>query len=110
MPPTRLAGPSAAASGATRRCEVTGPAFCDSPVWSTPCTASPSRTAAEPSTWLTVTMPVPPIPARNTSAAAGRSTSGTAGGSGRSPGEPERAAPDGSSTVTNDGQSPARQE
>ena len=105
--PTRLAGPSTAASRAMRRCDVTGPAFCDSPVWSTPCTAKPSRTAAEPSTWLTVTMPVPPMPARNTSPAAGRSTSGTDGGSGRS----GRAVdPDAASTVTNDGQSPARQE
>ena len=106
--PTRLAGPSSAASRAMRRWDVTGPAFCDSPVWSTPCTASPSRTAAEPSTWLTVTMPVPPMPARNTSPD-GRAArpSGTDGGSGRS----GRAVdPDPASTVTNDGQSPARQE
>ena len=87
---------------------MTGPAFCDSPVWSTPCTASPSRTAAEPSTWLTVTMPVPPMPARKTSPVAGRDDVGH--------GRRLRPAPDGAvgpgraSTVTNDGQSPARQE
>jgi hypothetical protein len=57
-------------------------------------------------------MPVPPMPARNTSPLVGGSTSGTAGGA-----EVDavrrvsvRGARSGACTVTNDGQSPSRQE
>ena len=41
---------------------VTGPAFCDSPVWSRPRTSKPSSIAAVPMIWLTVMTPVPPMP------------------------------------------------
>ena len=67
----------------------------------------PVADGRQPSTWLTVTMPVPPMPARNTSPAAARSTSGTDGGSGRWGWAVD---PDAASTVTNEGQSPARHE
>ena len=46
----------------SRRSLTTGPAFCDSPVWSSPRTTQPSSIAAVPSTWLTVITPVPPMP------------------------------------------------
>ena len=54
----------AAASLLSRRCDVTGPAFWLRPVWSSPSTCNPLRRAAIASTWLTVTIPVPPMPAR----------------------------------------------
>ena len=54
----------AAASGSRvmRRSEITGPPFCERPVWSRPETCRPSISAAMPSTWFTVTTPVPPMP------------------------------------------------
>ena len=45
-----------------RRSDTTGPPFWERPVWSRPRTCSPSINAAMPSTWLTVTTPVPPMP------------------------------------------------
>ena len=41
---------------------TTGPAFCDSPVWSSPRTWKPCSIAAVPSTCDVVTTPVPPMP------------------------------------------------
>ena len=54
----------AAASGSRvmRRSEMTGPPFCERPVWSSPETFRPSSRAAMPSIWFTVTTPVPPMP------------------------------------------------
>ena len=70
-----------------RRSPTTVPAFCDSPIWSRPRTSKPSNIAAVPSTWFTVTTPVPPIPHMRTDTSSG-SVSGTgssssSGGSGR---------------------------
>ncbi len=45
---------------------VTGPAFCERPVWSRPRTSNPSSIAAVPMIWLTVMTPVPPMPDRRT--------------------------------------------
>ena len=64
---------------------TTGPAFCDSPVWSSPATSEPSNIAAVPIIWDTVTTPVPPMPViwtlRSVSVHGGGSAmpSGTAG-------------------------------
>ena len=54
----------AAATGSRvmRRSEITGPPFCERPVWSRPETCRPSSSAAMPSIWFTVTTPVPPMP------------------------------------------------
>ena len=69
-----------------RRSLTTGPAFCDSPVWSRPRTTQPSSIAAVPRIWLTVITPVPPMPDRRT---VKRSVGTTAVGAGRSaPGSP----------------------
>ncbi len=112
---TRLAG--SRDSRANRRCETTGPAFWLMPIWSRDSTSNPARMAAVASTWLTVTMPVPPMPAMNTlcvptpwagSPDAGPSGAGTAGGAGTSSRRGVR--PSGASTVTNAGQLPSRQE
>ena len=98
----------------SRRSLTTGPAFCDSPVWSRPRTTSPSSIAAVPRTWLTVITPVPPMPESRTV----KASSGTIGcGAGRPaaaspsmPGIEARAAFGCSSTLTsaNEGQSPSR--
>ena len=130
LPRRAVAGPPIRLS---RRSPTTVPAFCDSPIWSRPRTSKPSNIAAVPSTWFTVTTPVPPIPHMRTDTSSGP-TSGTgsgssSGGSGRvSPPEPSLAAEartrrigasisrtavrngPGSLTVMNDGQSPSRHE
>ena len=130
LPRRAVAGPPIRFS---RRSPTTVPAFCDSPIWSRPRTSKPSNIAAVPSTWLTVTTPVPPIPHMRTDTSSGP-TSGTgsgssSGGSGRVP-SPEPSLPPagclrcngasisrtavrngpGSVTVINDGQSPSRHE
>ena len=77
--PAMLAWFEAAASPLViRRSLTTGPAFCDRPVWSSPRTWNPASIAAVPSTWLTVTTPVPPIPVSRTVNSSG-STSAAAG-------------------------------
>ena len=45
-----------------RRSLTTGPAFCESPVWSRPRTWKSASIAAVPRIWLIVTTPVPPMP------------------------------------------------
>lgn len=90
-----------------RRCPVTGPAFWLRPVWSSDRTSRPAMTAAVDSTWLTVRMPVPPIPAMKTFDAlcgAAGSGSGQAGASGVP--TAGRVAASGTCTVMKEGQSP----
>ncbi|OQM77693.1 hypothetical protein B0E55_06399 [Rhodococcus sp. 66b] len=93
-----------------RRCETTGPAFWLRPIWSRLSTSRPARSAAVASTWLTVTIPVPPMPARNTFCvlvSGPKSGSATTGGTGRA--ALGAFLPGTSSTVTNEGQSPSMQ-
>lgn len=90
---------------------MTGPAFWARPIWSSSSTAYPARRAAVASTWLTVTMPVPPTPVRKTDwvpAGTVHVGSGTLGGVGRA--ALARLACGSTSTVMNAGQSPSRQE
>ncbi len=106
--PTRLPGSSP--SAAKRRWETTGPAFWLMPIWSSDSTSNPARSAAVASTWLTVTMPVPPMPARKTLRVpfgVSMAASGMRGGVGAL----RRLGFSGDvSTVTKDGQSPSRHE
>ena len=73
---------TSAAVSPIRRCETTGPPFWLRPVWSRPATCLPSRRAAVPRIWFTVTTPVPPIPMRNRLAV--RRTRSSGSGSARS--------------------------
>ena len=96
-----------------RRSEITGPPFCDRPVWSSPDVNLPSSIAAMPRICDTVTTPVPPTPGIRTmkssrgtrSTGSGRSD-GRPGGSRRRPRLSLRAA----MTSRKDGQSPLRHE
>ena len=56
----------AAPAGEIRTWLTTAPPFCASPVMSSVDTKAPSRWAAVPSSWATVTTPVPPMPATTT--------------------------------------------
>src|SRR5580765_4924014 len=73
----------------------------------------PQRNAAVPSTWLTVTTPVPPMPVRHTENRSSGTTIFGAGstmsdGNGACFGARFFCTPSAGSTVTNDGQSPFR--
>src|SRR4029079_19204016 len=86
----------------------TGPAFCDSPVWSAVVALTPAICAAAASTALTVTTPVPPMPGMRMATSLGTANAGA----GRSPPSASLrldflALP--GFTVMNDGQSPFRQ-
>src|SRR5438093_6169265 len=87
------------------------PAFWLSPVWSRPRTCLPSSSAAVPSTWFTVTTPVPPMPIMKILASRGTLSAGS--GSVWSTLKTRRAffcgGPSGT-IVTNDEQSPFRHE
>ena len=92
-----------------RRSETTGPPFWDRPVWSSPRTSSPSIRAAMPSTWLTVTTPVPPTPIMRTPHSASLTTGSGSGSDAGGAGASTRATLPGT-TVRNDGQSPSTHE
>ena len=101
----------AAASGSRvmRRSEITGPPFCESPVWSSPDTCRPSSSAAMPSIWFTVTTPVPPMPIMRTPKSSSPTSRRGSGSSASRAGVTCFAFSPGT-TVRKEGQSPSRQE
>ena len=108
----RPASCGAAGSGSRerRRSQTTGPPFCERPVWSSPDTYRPSSSAAMPSTWFTVTTPVPPMPIMRTPKSSSPTSRAGSGSSTSSVGRAVLRLLAAGTTVRKEGQSPSRQE